>query len=59
MTRLTGKALEVHTKKAISMYSKGKSIREISEETGRSYGAVHRVLALNGVTFRGRGGKRK
>lgn len=37
-------------------YAKGKSIRELAETHGRSYGFVHRVLSESGVTLRGRGG---
>jgi len=45
--------LAVDLKKA---YDKGKSIRELAESHGRSYGFVHRVLSESGVTLRGRGG---
>ncbi|MEV7465311.1 helix-turn-helix domain-containing protein [Streptomyces kronopolitis] len=37
-------------------YEAGASIRALAEETGRSYGGVHRLLADAGVTFRSRGG---
>ncbi len=37
-------------------YDKGKSIRELAESNGRSYGFVHRVLSESGVSLRGRGG---
>lgn len=37
-------------------YEGGKSIRALAEETGRSYGGVHRLLEDAGVTFRSRGG---
>ena len=37
-------------------YDKGKSIRELADAHGRSYGFVHRVLSESGVTLRGRGG---
>jgi predicted transcriptional regulator len=37
-------------------YDKGKSIRELADSHGRSYGFVHRVLTESGVTLRGRGG---
>ena len=37
-------------------YDKGKSIRELADTHGRSYGFVHRVLSESGVTLRGRGG---
>jgi hypothetical protein len=37
-------------------YTKGASIREIAQSSGRSYGFVQRVLMESGVTMRGRGG---
>ena len=37
-------------------YEAGASIRELAEETGRSYGFVHGVLVGSGATLRGRGG---
>jgi hypothetical protein len=37
-------------------YDKGKSIRELADAHGRSYGFVHRVLSESGVALRGRGG---
>ena len=37
-------------------YDKGKSIRELADAHGRSYGFVHRVLTESGVALRGRGG---
>jgi predicted transcriptional regulator len=37
-------------------YDKGKSIRELADSHGRSYGFVHRVLSESGVELRGRGG---
>ncbi|MFI9082211.1 helix-turn-helix domain-containing protein [Streptomyces sioyaensis] len=37
-------------------YEAGASIRALAEETGRSYGGVHRLLADAGITFRSRGG---
>ncbi len=37
-------------------YDKGRSIRELAESSGRSYGFVHRVLSESGVELRGRGG---
>jgi hypothetical protein len=38
-------------------YEKGASIRALAEQTGRSYGFVHRVLSETGVPLRGRGGR--
>ena len=37
-------------------YEGGASIRQLAEETGRSYGFVHGVLVGSGATMRGRGG---
>ena len=37
-------------------YDKGKSIRELADTHGRSYGFVHRVLSESGAKLRGRGG---
>jgi predicted transcriptional regulator len=37
-------------------YAGGASIRALAEETGRSYGFVHRMLSETGVALRGRGG---
>ncbi len=37
-------------------YTSGSSIRALAEETGRSYGFVHRMLSESGVQLRGRGG---
>ncbi len=37
-------------------YDKGKSIRELADSHGRSYGFVHRVLSESGTSLRGRGG---
>ncbi|MFL0026045.1 helix-turn-helix domain-containing protein [Streptomyces sp. NBUL23] len=39
-------------------YDSGASIRVLTEESGRSYGYVHRRLVVTGVTFRQRGGNR-
>jgi predicted transcriptional regulator len=36
-------------------YKQGASIRQIADETGRSYGNVHRLLSESGVTLRPRG----
>jgi hypothetical protein len=39
-------------------YENGASIRQLVDQTGRSYGFVHRVLLDAGATLRGRGGAR-
>lgn len=54
--RLTGPDLEKLTKEVTKLYNKKMSIREIAEMTGRSYGAVHRMLAESGTALRSRGG---
>jgi hypothetical protein len=40
----------------VRKYDNGASIRQLAEDTGRSYGFVHRLLAEADVTLRGRGG---
>lgn len=37
-------------------YEGGASIRALAEETGRSYGFIHRILTESGASLRGRGG---
>jgi hypothetical protein len=37
-------------------YDSGKSIRALAEESGRSYGFIHRILSESGAPLRGRGG---
>lgn len=37
-------------------YESGESIRKLADETGRSYGFVHRILGEAGAPLRGRGG---
>jgi hypothetical protein len=37
-------------------YDAGASIRALAEDTGRSYGFIHRILTETGVTLRGGGG---
>jgi hypothetical protein len=37
-------------------YDGGASIRDLAEQTGRSYGFVHRILGESGAKLRGRGG---
>lgn len=37
-------------------YEAGQSIRLLAQDTGRSYGFVHRILSESGATLRGRGG---
>ncbi|MDX3275233.1 helix-turn-helix domain-containing protein [Streptomyces scabiei] len=56
--RLTGEAAARFATDVIKAY-KTKSIRRICEETGRSYGAIHRLLTTSGVTMRPKGYQRK
>lgn len=54
--RVTGTDREVLKDRVVAMYvGRQMSIRQISEETGRSYGAVHRLLCDAQVEFRPRG----
>jgi hypothetical protein len=39
-----------------AQYDNGANIRQLAEQTGRSYGFVHRLLVDADVTLRGRGG---
>jgi predicted transcriptional regulator len=54
--RITGAERTKLATELKKQYAKGKSIRELAETHGRSYGFVHRVLSESGVTLRGRGG---
>lgn len=40
-------------------YEAGATVRTLHEETGRSYGAIQKLLVEAGVTMRPRGGNRK
>jgi transposase len=54
--RVTGSDREQLKKRVVDMYvGQHLSVREIGEETGRSYGAVHRLLREAQVSFRPRG----
>ncbi len=54
--RLTGADRDKVASQLVKKYESGSSIRALAEETGRSYGFVHRVLSESDVTLRGRGG---
>jgi transposase len=54
--RLTGEDRARMAERVLAQYGEGHSIREIAQETGRSYGFVHRVLSESDVALRGRGG---
>ncbi len=55
-SRVTGPAREKLAADLKRKYESGASIRALAEETGRSYGFVHRMLSEADVTLRGRGG---
>ena len=55
-SRITGADRDKLGSQLAKRYDKGASIRALVEETGRSYGFIHRVLSESGVTLRGRGG---
>ncbi|GAA2478365.1 hypothetical protein GCM10010406_13140 [Streptomyces thermolineatus] len=55
-SRVTGAAREKLAADLKKKYDSGASIRALAEETGRSYGFVHRMLSESGVALRGRGG---
>ena len=54
--QITGEARVALRSQLRDRYEQGASIRDLMDETGRSYGWVHRVLQESGVTLRGRGG---
>ncbi len=54
--RVTGQEREALTSDLVQRYRDGASIRELSAQTGRSYGFVHGILTASGVPMRGRGG---
>jgi predicted transcriptional regulator len=54
--RITGSDRTKLSAELKKSYDKGKSIRELADSHGRSYGFVHRVLSESGATLRGRGG---
>lgn len=54
--RITGPDRDKLAGELTKKYSGGASIRALAEETGRSYGFVHRILTENEVSLRSRGG---
>lgn len=54
--RISGGQRDKLTADLKKKYESGRSIRDLAEETGRSYGFVHRLLSESGATLRGRGG---
>lgn len=55
-TRITGQPRDELAADLRREYENGASIRALAEQTGRSYGFVHRVLTESEVALRGRGG---
>ncbi|CAM5658250.1 hypothetical protein SCYAM73S_08313 [Streptomyces cyaneofuscatus] len=51
-SRVTGAARDKLAADLKKKYDSGASIRALAEETGRSYGFVHRMLSESGVTLR-------
>lgn len=54
--RSTGSQRDKLAKDLAKKYEEGASIRVLAEQTGRSYGFVHRVLSETGMRLRARGG---
>jgi len=54
-TRVSGKERERIGQRAVALYNKGKSVREVLAAIGWSYGATHRLLREHGAVMRGRG----
>ncbi len=54
--RITGADRNKLATELTKRYQQGSSIRALAEETGRSYGFVHRILTENEVSLRSRGG---
>ncbi len=54
--RITGADRTKLATELTKKYQQGASIRALAEETGRSYGFVHRILTENEVSLRSRGG---
>jgi hypothetical protein len=54
--RVTGPARVALSDEISARYAGGESIRSIAQDTGRSYGFVHRLLSESETTLRGRGG---
>ena len=57
--RLTGAQREELMAELKAEYEKGATIRGLAEQTGCSYGFMHKILTDSGVTLRGRGGDQR
>jgi hypothetical protein len=54
--RITGSIRSSLASDVRRRYEAGESIRALAEQTGRSYGFIHRLLVDEQVPFRARGG---
>jgi hypothetical protein len=54
--RITGSDRTKLAAEVRKQYERGRSIRELADSHGRSYGFIHRLLTENDVALRGRGG---
>jgi hypothetical protein len=57
--RVTGPAREKLAAQMRKKYERGATVRDLHAETGRSFGAIQKLLAEAGATMRPRGGARK
>jgi transposase len=57
-TRITGNARDKLAREMIRLYGNGRSIRDLANSYGRSYGFVRDLLTESGVILRARGGPR-
>lgn len=55
-SRVTGDDRDTLAADLKEKYEGGQSIRLLAEQSGRSYGFVHRILSESGTELRGRGG---
>ncbi len=55
-SRVQGEQRDELSTQLRSRYESGASIRLLAQDSGRSYGFVHRILTDSGVTLRSRGG---
>lgn len=54
--RITGESRDRVKDEIRAQYEAGASIRSLAEQTGRSYGFIHKILVESDVALRGRGG---
>ncbi|SNS21685.1 helix-turn-helix domain-containing protein [Rhodococcoides kyotonense] len=54
--RITGDSRDRLRSQLVEQYTAGASIRVLAQQTGRSYGFVHKVLAESDTPLRTRGG---